>query len=80
MKTGKGGQQMILPAPVAYGFIPVGAALLIAGIWPVKAEGNWWRSSAWGVPDRIQLIVFGIALIAIGLDAAMYGILPIWGK
>jgi len=53
---------------------------LIAGIWPVKAEGNWWRSSAWGVPDRIQLIVFGIALIAIGLDAAMYGILPIWGK
>jgi hypothetical protein len=71
---------MILPAPVAYSFIPVGAALLIAGIWPTKAKANWWRSSAWWVPERIQLIVFGIALVAIGLDTAMYGILPIWGK
>jgi hypothetical protein len=71
---------MIVPASVAYLFIPIGIALLISGVWPKKTEENWWRIWGWSFPDNLYLIFWGIGLIATGLDAAIFGILPIWGK
>jgi hypothetical protein len=38
------------------------------------------KETPWYDPERPKALVWGVCLIAIALDAATFGILPVWGE
>ena len=71
---------MTIPAPVAYLLLPAGLALIVVGLWPSKEQDDWWKIWSWSFPDNLYFIFPGMWLVAAGLDFAIFGLLPTWGK
>lgn len=64
---------VVAPVWVVYVFFPVGVTLLCAAFWPGGKDSPWYD------PWRPEAFVWGLALIGIALDAAIFGYLPVWG-
>ncbi len=61
--------------PIWVGFLgfPLGIALVVYAFWKPSEDSPWYD------PYRPTALFWGIAALAIALDAAIFGYLPFWG-
>lgn len=63
-----------MPIWIADSLFPLGAAFIVAAFWKQDEQSTGFD------PERPKALVWGVAMIAIALDAAIFGYLPTWGE
>ncbi len=63
-----------MPHWLAYFGFPIGLMLIASAFWKPTKSQPWYDS------ERPKALVWGVAIIALALDAVIFGYLPIWGE